>query len=222
MSNKKLSQYKAVLFDMDGTLYSQPKLRLSMAGELFFYFFRHPLHLKELFILMEYRRCREHWNTDASYHGVSLEEEQYLFTAKRRKTSPEQVKEIITRWMHTHPLSLLPKCRDHQLAAVIHELQKQSVITAVYSDYPAAAKLKALDIQTDYIFCSSDPDINCMKPNPKAMTVILKKLDISAEDAIMIGDRYSKDGLAAKNAGMDYIILPKSIPARSSIIKSLL
>lgn len=230
---KNISEYKAVILDVDGTLYSQPRLRLYMAASLALYYLCHPFRVKELIILNKYRSVRENWlrlqaeESDLlpmppSTEVASIEVAQYQYVAKLLNVSPEQVKNVVLHWIHAKPLTLLPKCKDTGLAGLIERLHERSAIIAVYSDYPAKDKLKSLDIQADFTFCSSDADINCMKPQPRAMNVILKKLNVSCADALMIGDRFSKDGMAAKNIGMDYIILTKSMPSRYKLYRTIL
>ena len=220
---KPLTSYKAVLFDVDGTLYMQNRLRPVLAARLAKYYLLHPLRLKELLILIKYRSVRESWTRilDALPYGsqasASMETLQYRYTADCLNTSPDRVKETVFYWMHRYPLPFLPKYQDKRLIDILCYLQKQSLFIAAYSDYPPQDKLKMLHIAPDFIFSSSDPDINCMKPNPDAVYAILKRLDLTSEDVLMIGDRYSKDGLAAQNTGMDFIILGKSMPQRNAL-----
>lgn len=213
---KNIFEYKAVILDVDGTLYSQPWLRFHMAVNLAFYYLRHPLRAKELIILKKYRWAREHWqrlNPEESAPS-SLEDSQYQYVGRLLNVPPEQVKRTVRFWIHSKPLALLPKCKDTELAGLIKRLQEHSAVIAIYSDYPAEDKVRALNIKADFIFCSSDTDINCMKPDPKAMKVILHKMNAASKDTLMIGDRFSKDGMAAKNTDMDYVILGKSMSAR--------
>lgn len=227
---KDIYKYKVIILDVDGTLYSQPKLRLSMALNLGLYYLCHPFRIRELLILKKYRSVREKWpdvyamqakDFNRSSLPFSIEEAQYQYVAKLLGLSPDQVREVVYHWIHQRPLALLPKCKDTQLLRLIEKLRTEPVTIAVYSDYPAEEKLKALGLRVSHIFCSSDSDINCMKPERKAMEVILKKLDTTPEEALMIGDRFSKDGLAAKNIGMDYVVLAKSMPLRAKLYQSL-
>ena len=62
----------------------------------------------------------------------------------------------------------------------------------------------------------SDPLIDCMKPNPKGIRHIMQLYDIcDPKKVLMVGDRKSLDGMAAKAAGTDYMILPKSYLRRN-------
>lgn len=214
--HKKLTEYRAVILDMDGTLYSQPALRFLMAAALSGYYLFHPFRIKELFILKQYRQVREHWKGSATASD-SLDAAQYLFTAEQMKAAPELVERVVTRWMQEYPLTFIKRCRDKKLAALIGQLRKKGMIIVVYSDYPAKEKLAALSLETDFVFCAADKEINCMKPDPKGMHAILHSLGLSAEEALMIGDRYEKDGLSAENAGMDFLILPRQINRRNKL-----
>lgn len=226
---KDIYKYKVIILDVDGTLYSQPKLRLGMALNLGLYYLCHPFRIRELLILKKYRSVREEWpdvpaiqSEDLDGSGSSsIEEAQYQYVARLLGLPPRKVREVVYHWIHQRPLALLPKCKDTQLLSLIEKLRTGPVTIAVYSDYPAEEKLKALGLQVSHIFCSSDSDINCMKPERKAMEVILKKLDTAPEEALMIGDRFSRDGLAAKNIGMDYVVLAKSMPLRAKLYQSL-
>ena len=56
-----------------------------------------------------------------------------------------------------------------------------------------------------------------MKPDPKGLRVILATLGLQAEDVIMVGDRYEKDGLAAIGNRMDYLIVSSSKKEREKL-----
>lgn len=232
---KPLWDYQAVLFDMDGTLYSQPVFRLHMGLKLAGYYLFHPGSIKELLILFHYRNIRENW-ASLPDHGLSgsgisntvyspaasteeLNSSQYAMTARRLSVTPDKVQKTVEHWMHRAPLSCLPLYKDKALGNLIEKLRAQSIFTAVYSDYPAADKLAALNLPMDAVF-SSDT-LGCMKPDSAGMEAILSSLELKPDQVLMVGDRYEKDGLSAKNIGMDYLILPKSMPKRRLLYQKL-
>lgn len=223
---EKISDYKAVIFDLDGTLYYQKPFRIRMLIYLCQYMLLHPSSLKDILIVKEYRSVREKWSDNeeqsasANENINSLDTRQYEFVAEKLKVSPKRVEKAVSFFMQEAPLSLLPQYRDSALADVMDNLRENKVIVAVYSDYPVLEKLKALQMKADYCFTAADSEINCMKPDKKGLEYILKVLNLKSDEAIMIGDRLEKDGQAAINNQMDYLILDSSKRRRYSEIKS--
>jgi hypothetical protein len=56
---KVISDYKAFILDMDGTLYYQIPVRICMAVELFFYYICHLNKISDLFLIYAYRKNSE-------------------------------------------------------------------------------------------------------------------------------------------------------------------
>ncbi len=260
--HKKITEYKAVIFDLDGTLYFQTKLRLIMACCLGGYYVSHFWKFKELLALKKFREVRERWDdissTDESVRGVadgeesvsvdkavpvgtdetlalnaeaaacdessrlSLDEAQYCYVSRKMHMSAEHVCAVVEEWMYEKPLSTLMECRDEALVDFINILREQGISVMIYSDYPVADKLRALDIPADKTYSALDEDIMSLKPDPKGLLKILSDNQFQPSDIIMIGDRMSKDGQAAINTGVDYIILEKSATAREKLYAELL
>lgn len=223
-------EYKAIVFDVDGTLYRQRGLRCAMGKKLLCYFLRHPLRWKELLALVLYRRLRENWKSEGWQNDggrtgddreTAMETLQYRHTAQRLHMDSGRVKETVRYWLQICPLRALRAYQDEELCALLTAARGKGKSIAAYSDYPAAEKLKVLHLEADAVFSSTDREINCMKPDLRAMQLILEKLGVDKDEALMIGDRYDRDGLAAKQAGMDYIILGTSVSERQRLYQSL-
>lgn len=207
------TKYKAIIFDVDGTIYYQSKMRLHMFWTLIKYYVLHLNAISELKIIWKFRSWREH----NEFCTDNLETNQYTAVASLLQVSTESVKKVIEKWMFQVPLQYLQKCCDNTLRDFIIQMHKQDIVTIAYSDYPVDDKLKVLEILMDYSFCATDSKISCLKPNPKGITAILNKIDIPANKCLFIGDRYEKDGKSAQNVGMDYLILPSKPRKRNKL-----
>ena len=218
--------YKAVIFDLDGTLYYQKPFRIRMAAFLLKHLLCHPSSFKELLIIRTYRKVRENWeqyeNEEQNFQDTDLDTRQYLYVAQQYKTSAQKVKDIIHFYMLEAPLKLLLPYRDDKLADIIRQLKSDGRKIIIYSDYPVKDKLQALQIEADMFFTSADAEIGCMKPDPKGLEVIRKATGYDAQDMIMIGDRYEKDGIAAISNDIDYVILDSNQKKREAFEEKLL
>lgn len=226
VQKKSLLDYKAVIFDLDGTLYYQKPFRIRMALYLAGHMLAHPSSMKDVLLIKKYREIRENWEElekSASYADdrildKDLDSRQYEYVARVKKVSPERVEKAVRFFMLEAPLKLLPMYRDEAVFAFINKLHDKGIKVVVYSDYPVKDKLDALGIKADACFTSADESIGCMKPAPKGIRVILETLGLTPEEAVMIGDRYEKDGLAAKENNVDYIIVSSSRKERKKIM----
>lgn len=204
MENKK---YRVLFIDVDGTLYYQLPVRLCMVVSLACYYPFHICRYRELFILRDFRKLRETGLPDAD----NPEKEQYRQIAIKWNVSEDYVKQITDRWMQRYPLHFLAYFRDRQLIRTLNSLHAQGVLIVVYSDYPAREKVKTLGLAADFVFSSIDREVGYAKPDRRAMENIMKITGCAAQECLLIGDRMEKDGLAAQNVGMDYLIL-KQLP----------
>jgi phosphoglycolate phosphatase len=199
-----------VVFDVDGTLYDQRRLRLGMLRELL----GHTLQsrsLDTLLILRTFRRVREALGEQA---GADFMMQQYAQTASRHGTTPAAVRALTDEWMEQRPLPLLAACRCAHVAEVFAGLRAAGKQIAAFSDYPAVAKLAALGLQADVVVCATDADIARLKPDPAGLLSILRQTGVAPERALMIGDRFDRDAAAAERAGMRALILSGQPHAR--------
>ena len=225
---KAMDDYRLYVFDLDGTLYFQKAFRIRMLIYLFWHVLFHPASIKDIFILKTYRKIREDWEKRETDEvgklipkELSMEDRQYEYVAKIKGVSKNKVSAAVDFFMMKAPLSLLPDFADEELKKIILSIRKTGRIAVIYSDYPVEDKLKALNVEADGMYTSSDERIGTMKPDAKGLQVILADYNFDKEDVLMIGDRYEKDGLAAKANGVDYLILPSKKSERDRLYKEI-
>jgi len=203
---KSLFDYGAIIFDMDGTLYYQFPLRICMAFELSFYYLLHIKHYKELLIIYSFRKMREQ---NRFINSNDFEETHYNLLAEKYNVSTGMIKKLVNKWINEKPLRYVCFFRDHKIIELLKKLKFQQKKIIIYSDYPVKNKIEVLGLVeiVNYSFCASDSGIKCLKPDPKGLKYIINAISKPVEDILFIGNRYSRDGLCAKNVKMDYLIL---------------
>lgn len=207
------NKYDLYVFDVDGTLYYQNKLRLIMGKRLLMYYLLHPLKFKDLIIIKNFRSLRENAKDTNGLFDI---------TAKKCNVSVSRVNEVIKKWIYENPIDALIASKDDTLLAIIDKLKANGKTVAIWSDYEADDKLKALQLSIDYVYTAEQERVGELKPSQKGLNLIMSDLNVPKDKTIMIGDRMVKDGEAAKKAGCDYLILSKSKKKREEQLKTLL
>ena len=206
---KSFNDYKLYVFDLDGTLYDQPKLRMIMAARLVLYYLCHPFSIREMFILRHFRIVKDSWTKNSQEKDIIAK------TASDMKAEEDAVANIVERWIYDSPLDVIKKTRDGKLIALIERLRTEGKKVVILSDYPTEDKLAALDVTVDGQYGPDDPRIDELKPSPGGLLTVIKDMDVPAEDVLMIGDRQEKDGQCAIRAGVDHLILARNVSKRN-------
>jgi len=197
---------KAVIFDVDGTLYAQSKLRTKMLRALAGYYALRPWRLQEVLMLQRFRAEREKRPGAA---GPNLENAQYEWCTNNGRYPIEKLRQVVDQWMFRHPNQYLPGCTYPGTQSFFDALRRQGIKIGVYSDYPAHDKLAAMGLTADVVVSSVDPEIDHLKPAPDGLLYITNVLGVSAAECLFIGDRHELDGICAEQAGMPYLIVDK-------------
>jgi FMN phosphatase YigB (HAD superfamily) len=188
---------RLVVFDVDGTLYSQARLRVRMTRDML-------LHtagtrsLDVIAVIRAYRRIREHLSEREvpNFETVLIAE-----TAAATGRSADAIRSIVDEWIEQRPLPYLAACRYPELAELFAGLRRKAKIIGVLSDYPARAKLTALGLDADHVVCAGDEGIGLLKPNPRGLQAMMEAAGATPFQTVLIGDRADRDGAAAKRAG---------------------
>ena len=192
-----------VVFDVDGTLYDQRPVRTAMLRDLVFDAVRSG-SLRTIRVLREFRKIREQLADDQVGGFLSI---QYERTSARTGVPEKEIERIVARWMEELPLRYIRKARYAHLDRVFASLRAKGKVIAIWSDYPAIAKVEALELEADHICSAYDLDVATLKPDPKGLLRIIDRLGFTPEETIMIGDRPERDGEAARRAGVQALIL---------------
>lgn len=192
---------KAVIFDLDGTLYDNSRLipelivrslknlhwlaaerltRRSMAGKAI------PNAYDELF-----------HNMAELTHGDASKARQWFYTVYM----PLQASVLSSRH-HVKPW-VIP---------TLKALKAKGILVACLSDYYAVhEKLTALGIDPALFDLVTDaPSEGGMKPCAEAFLSVAAKLGVEPGEVLVVGDRQNTDGAGAAAAGMQFHLVPRT------------
>lgn len=216
---------RAVLLDMDGTLYEQRPLRRAMLGRLLREVAISPRQgSRTLRVLQAYRSAQEALRLDRvedarrdrqSDTGSAAAEAQLRVAARRAGVSEGVVAEIVARWMEGEVLPILAAFRRPWLVEFLRASANRGMPLGLVSDYPAAAKAEVLGVHhfMSVIVCAHDAEVGAFKPDPRGLLVAAERLGVPPGETIYIGDRPHVDAAAASAAGMRCVIIGVQRPA---------
>lgn len=187
---------KAVIFDLDGTLYNKAKLPLRLALSQFLrcklLYLKREQEVRKMLMGKHFKDASEFGNAFFAAFGKPDAENWYhdIYMPDMLKTLSKHYK------------------AEHWVNNTLSELKKKGIKTAVFSDYENVdKKLKVLGIETqliDYQF--SAPNLFGLKPCKESFLAVCGEMGIEPENCIMVGDRYDTDGAGANAAGMRFIL----------------
>ena len=203
---------KAILFDIDGTLYRQRPLRARMLAELLKYTLINPLEgARALHVLRVFRRMREALR-EVTPRPSGLDLLQYRVAAEKAGVSEEKVRAIVRRWVLEAPLRHLYPCRYRGMAALLGHCREKGIRLGAFSDYPAAEKIDALGLSPffELYLCSTDAGIDAFKPDPAGILAACRTWELPPADVAYVGDRADIDGRSAASAGTQFFHLKET------------
>jgi FMN phosphatase YigB (HAD superfamily) len=200
---------RAVLFDVDGTLYSQRRLRVFMAMELVRAALGAPGRMTDTVrIITAFRRTREDLRRLGA-GSAPLDDLQFTRTADVLGIEAAVVRRVIDEWIFTRPLPYLRFTRRAGLREVLAALQQQRLHIGALSDYPTDAKLEALGVAPQFSLrlCTTDSSINAFKPHPRGFLLACEQWGLDPQEVLYVGDRPEIDGAGAAAAGTRCVIV---------------
>jgi phosphoglycolate phosphatase/putative hydrolase of the HAD superfamily len=199
----------ALIFDVDGTLYEQGRVRRAMLYRLLRAHITSPMRgVFTLQILRAYRNAQDTLRRTPQRSG-DITIEQLLLASRVTGASRASVAACVARWMEQEPLPLLASSIRKEIVELLREAKRLGLRLAVCSDYPAERKLAAMGIAEffDVVVSAQDPEVQRFKPDPAGLELTIRRLAVRKDEAVYIGDRADVDAVAASRAGIRHFIL---------------
>jgi FMN phosphatase YigB (HAD superfamily) len=214
-----LASFNLFIFDLDGTLYNQHKLRRKMMLHLLFMMLTFRLRPVDLRIIRVFREQREQHK---GYASSSLEALQYSWCAEQLNQPVSYVKKVIEKFMYNYPLRFLNRVRFRYVTELFQMLHAKGKKIAILSDFPVVGKMQALQLKADGYFYTTSPEIGQLKPGRKALEYVCSQMNCGISESIFIGDRDDTDGESARLAGMNYIVINTNDARKGTFFEKLL
>ena len=125
---------RAVIFDLDGTLYHQRPLRNRMRHKLLSELALRPRRWGEVRLIRCFRQVREQMCLAEASPVSTL---QYELCAQKLGTGTDRIRGAVDHWMREAPLPYLEACRAPGIRRLWQAIQSQGMKIAVVSDYQA-------------------------------------------------------------------------------------
>jgi len=199
---------RAVVFDLDGTLYRQGPVRRRMLRRLVGAHWSRPVAgLRTARMLGAYRHAQESLRADGFEGDVARE--QLACASERCGADPVDIEMCVATWMEEAPLNAVAASARAGLIETLDALAAKHVRLAVVSDYPAISKLQALGVADhfDVVVTAQDRRVRAFKPNPRSLLVALEDLGVERQEALFVGDRLDVAALAAAAAGVRFVLI---------------
>jgi HAD superfamily hydrolase (TIGR01549 family) len=207
---------RAVLFDLDGTLYRQRPVRALMALELLTLPLSRPLRAPQLWrALSAYRAAQETLRSDTVGAAIGVAQLDAAATASRLPKGDVQA--LVDEWMFHRPLKYVRRWRAAGIEGLLDDLRRADVKAGILSDYPVDSKLQALGLAERFspVLCATDVEVGAFKPHPRGFLRACRIWRLPPADVLMVGDRVDVDAAGAAAAGMPCVIVGGSPRRRS-------
>jgi len=196
-------KYKAIIFDLDNTLYDRDKAQNEVIG-LLCQHFPHILkgfkreRLNEAFIESD-RLATVDFEAGVSYETVRLKRTIYFLQLLGIKQDyADTVTEIYVR---EYPRLYLPV---NGAIPLVKELSMRLPVALITNGFPDVqyTKLETIGLKVVFTHIVLSEEIGIRKPDPRIFHHTANLLQIQPFECLYVGDSYRNDVVGAKSAGM--------------------
>lgn len=207
MNNANLSEIKAVVFDIDGTLYRTWKFNIRIPFTF----------LRRCFFFLKYGLVRNELRKKEI--SGNIRQIQAEMMAKRLKCSPEEAIKKLDEIVYSGLASKFKKIKPCKgVVNFIKKLKERGYKIGILSDFPPEQKGDIWGIKKMCDVVLGAEEAGALKPSPIPFNVVAEKLGLPCEQILYVGNSYKYDVIGAKEAGMKsaWIRTPGLLKKRAS------
>ena len=198
-----LKDIKAIIFDFDGTLYDFKGLPKNLCLS----------SIHNILKINAVQKARK--ALKGKEFSTSLEYENEFFSVLKQLgkfKSSEKAKNWYNNLYMKKMILVLSKkyTKRDGILQMVKSLKSKDIKLVIYSDYGMLKeRLEAVNFTSEELsyfdHILSSEDFGCLKPAKKGFLQVAKKIDISPENCLVVGDRIDTDGQGAFDSGMKYV-----------------
>ena len=206
-------KYKAICFDIDGTLYpigimNRRIFRLSAAHPLF--------GLKYRKARREFRRNQAsfaktipfRWREAAIIQSGTGAEPEHEFSEEAFGKLYGKTYDRLDRWAYRKMERLYRQTKTFDgVAETLKRIRNNGLKVGVFTDFPLFRKLEGMGLASLVDFAASSDDAGFLKPDAHCFEYLLYNLKMGPQDVLYVGDSYEKDIVGANAASIDAVLV---------------
>ena len=206
-------KYKAICFDIDGTLYP---IRV-MNRRIFRLSVVHPG------FGMKYRKARREfrmhqnsfrkeipfrWREAAIIQTGSGEEPEGEFSEEAYRERYGKTFDRLDRWAYRKMDRFYERTMPFDgVAKTFVKIRNKGLKVGVFTDFPLLRKLEGMNLASLVDFAASSDDAGFLKPDAHCFEYLLYNLKMGPQDVLYVGDSYEKDIVGANAASIDAVLV---------------
>ncbi len=204
---------EAVLFDIDGTVYSNNVMYLHSIP-LFCKYSRH------LMLFSKARKYLHYHATEIDASGLNFVEFQaeYMAELAQNSTGSEECQAELNKF-RTEWEQIFSKIKPYKhFKETVCAFKEAGLKVGLFSDFPLSDKMDRLGLNDEGLWDAavSAEDCGALKPDPRGFLTTAQLCGVAPDKVLFVGNSYAYDVLGAKAAGMKTAHLHHGGPAKNS------